>query len=117
MRPVPSTVAAGPGGFCADGRGPAELSYLEGLTHPRIRRRLEERVAELSGRNERGQLPGGSDVSAVIVDAPLLVEAGWHRFCDRIVYVEGRVRCVWAAAGNEVGVRRILIVVRHGRNR
>jgi dephospho-CoA kinase len=65
--------------FAPTAEGRAELHYLEGLTHPRIRRLVEERVAELSGR---------TDVPAIIVDAPLLVEAGWHRFCDRIVYVE-----------------------------
>ncbi len=25
---------------------------------------------------------------AVVVDAPLLIEAGWNEFCDKIVYIE-----------------------------
>ena len=30
------------------------------------------------------------DVPAVVIDAPLLIEAGWNGFCDKIVYVEAR---------------------------
>jgi dephospho-CoA kinase len=56
-----------------------ELAYLEELTHPRIRERMEKQVTELS------QRPG---VAAILIDAPLLIEAGWNGFCDKIVYVE-----------------------------
>ncbi len=56
-----------------------ELAYLERLTHGEIRRLAELRVDELLSRG---------DVPAIVVDAPLLVEAGWNGFCDKIVYVE-----------------------------
>ncbi|MCO6459060.1 MAG: dephospho-CoA kinase [Pirellulaceae bacterium] len=57
--------------------GPPERRFLEGLTHPRIRGRLQDEavVARESG------LP------AVVLDAALLLEAGWDRLCDVIVFV------------------------------
>lgn len=51
---------------------------LEALTHPHIRRRAEEEVA----RARREQAP------LVVVDAAVLLEAGWHTVCDKLVYVE-----------------------------
>lgn len=65
--------------FAPTARGAVELAFLEELTHPRIRQLAEQQVAKL-----RGQ----PDVPAVVVDAPLLIEAGWNGFCDKIVYVE-----------------------------
>ena len=65
--------------FAATPEGREELRYLESLTHPRIREFLDERVERL--------LDGG-EVSAIVIDAPLLVEAGWNEFCDKIVFVE-----------------------------
>jgi dephospho-CoA kinase len=51
---------------------------LEALTHPHIRRRAEEEVA----RARREQAP------LVVVDAAVLLEAGWNNVCDKLVYVE-----------------------------
>ncbi len=65
--------------FAPTPQGAEELACLEQLTHPRIREIVERRVAELRMR---------PDVPAIVIDAPLLVEAGWNRFCDKIVYVE-----------------------------
>lgn len=57
----------------------AELRFLEGLTHPRIRARLEGCIAQL---RQNGQTP------AVVLDAPLLFEAHWDTLCDRILFVD-----------------------------
>jgi dephospho-CoA kinase len=65
--------------FAATPEGREDLRYLESLTHPRIRQFLDERVDSLFRRD---------DVSGVVIDAPLLVEAGWNEFCDRMVFVE-----------------------------
>lgn len=65
--------------FASTPEGREELRYLENLLHPRIREFLDGRVKQLLSR---------SDVSGVVIDAPLLVEAGWNEFCDRIVFVE-----------------------------
>ncbi|MHB1036684.1 MAG: dephospho-CoA kinase [Pirellulales bacterium] len=59
--------------------GPRELKYLEELTHPRIGRLLARQAAELAE---------GGNVAALVLDAPLLLEAGWEKLCDRIVFVD-----------------------------
>ncbi len=59
--------------------GPRELKYLEELTHPRIGKLLARRAAQLA---QQGKVP------ALVLDAPLLLEAGWEKMCDRIVFVD-----------------------------
>ncbi len=58
--------------------GRAELSYLEHLTHPRIGERLQEQLRQAAQANCR----------VAILDAPVLLKAGWDQFCDRIVFVD-----------------------------
>ncbi len=58
--------------------GPTELEYLESLSHPRIRRLLEERMAELAAAN----------TPAAVLDAAVMFKAGWDRQCDKIIFVE-----------------------------
>jgi dephospho-CoA kinase len=59
--------------------GPRELRYLEELTHPRIAERLREEAAAASAR---------SDVPALVLDAAVMLKAGWDQFCDAIVFVD-----------------------------
>jgi dephospho-CoA kinase len=54
---------------------------LEDITHPEITREVQRQIANL-----RGQ-PG---LEAIVIDAALLLEAGWRRLCDRVVFVESR---------------------------
>ncbi|MCG8584385.1 MAG: dephospho-CoA kinase [Pirellulales bacterium] len=63
--------------FSKDAAGREELEYLENLTHPGIRRRLDETIRGLET----------SGVQAVVIDAALLLEAGWDEFCAKIIYV------------------------------
>lgn len=63
------------------GQSPAakdELASLESLTHPRIRQRLLEQLEKLRGE----QCP------IAILDAPVMLKAGWDRLCDEIVFVD-----------------------------
>lgn len=55
-----------------------ELAFLEQLTHPRIGRRLQEQLAELQRQG----------VSAAVLDAPVMLKAGWDALCQRIVFVD-----------------------------
>lgn len=57
---------------------PAELAKLEALTHPWITRRIEEEITRA----------GEDGVALVVLDAAVLLEAGWHNVCDRLVYVD-----------------------------
>jgi dephospho-CoA kinase len=52
--------------------------FLEGLLHPRIRQRLEQQRREYASAGR----------PAVVVDAPLLLEAGWGPMCDIIVFID-----------------------------
>lgn len=65
-------VFAGPPG------GPRERKYLEQLTHPEIGRLLARQASQLAA--------GGSPVA--VLDAPLLVEAGWDRLCSKLIFVD-----------------------------
>jgi dephospho-CoA kinase len=58
--------------------GGAELEYLEQLTHPRIRERMEAAIR---------QLPDAS-IPAIVLDAALLIEAGWSGLCSAIAFVD-----------------------------
>jgi dephospho-CoA kinase len=59
--------------------GPAELAVLEQITHPRIGTRLKEEIERLSA---VGEYP------AVVLDAAVMFKAGWHRYCNRIAFVD-----------------------------
>lgn len=59
-------------------QGPQELSYLEQITHPRIGQRLQSRLSQLALNQQ---------LKAVVLDAPVMLKAGWDRYCDRILFV------------------------------
>ena len=58
--------------------GPRELRFLESLTHPRISEGIRQRIRELARQG----------VPVVVLDAPVLLEAGWARHCDRIIFID-----------------------------
>ena len=61
----------------------AARAALEAIVHPRVRRRLEAVLANEAARN----LPGGREPS-IVLDVPLLVQAGWDDLCTHLVVVE-----------------------------
>lgn len=64
--------------FAPSPDGPIELQYLEQLTHPRIRQRLENQIHDLT---EQG-------VRVAVLDAPVMMKAGWDKRCDKMVFVD-----------------------------
>jgi dephospho-CoA kinase len=58
--------------------GPRELKHLEQLIHPKVGELIGQRL----GRLQQGP------ATAVVLDVPLLVEAGWDKLCDQILYVD-----------------------------
>ncbi len=64
--------------FSDDEKGRAELQFLEETLHPRIREQFQAKLAELSA--------GGTAIA--VIDAPLLLEAGWEKLCDTLVFVD-----------------------------
>lgn len=64
--------------FAQTAAGTADREFLESVLHPRIRERLNRL---------RGQF-ATEGKPAVVLDAPLLLEAGWRPLCDVILYVD-----------------------------
>jgi dephospho-CoA kinase len=56
----------------------AEREFLEDLLHPRIRHRLEAQRQEFAAAGK----------AAVVLDAPLLLEAGWGPMCDVVLMID-----------------------------
>ena len=65
--------------FAPPPSGPPELVYLEQLTHPRIGNLLAKRATELAA---------AGTIKAVVLDAPVMLKAGWHKLCDKILFVD-----------------------------
>jgi dephospho-CoA kinase len=58
---------------------PSDLRALEGILHPRMRKTFERAIARAV---RKGQ------AKAVVLDAAVLLEAGWDSLCDLVVYVD-----------------------------
>jgi dephospho-CoA kinase len=69
--------------FAGTPQAEMELRYLEELTHPRIRKLIASRMETL-----RQQYESKNEPLVVILDAPLLLEAGWNELCSHLIYVE-----------------------------
>lgn len=63
-------------------QGYEELQFLEGLLHPVIRKEFEAEIARLSQ----------TTTPAVVIDAPLLLEAGWGELCDVLLFIDSPLR-------------------------
>ena len=64
--------------FGSDLGAAEQLERLEQMTHPRIERRIRERIEEIE-KTER---------QVVVLDAAIMVKSGWDALCDLIVFVE-----------------------------
>jgi dephospho-CoA kinase len=67
----------------------AQRRELEALTHPWIQRRVREEIAAAQA---------DPSVRFVVLDAAIMLEAGWSAVCDRLVFVD---------APREVRVERV----------
>jgi dephospho-CoA kinase len=68
---------------------PEERRALEALVHPWIERRLGEEIAAAEA---------DPAIGLVVLDAAVMLEAGWNKMCERLVYVD---------APREVRLRRL----------
>jgi dephospho-CoA kinase len=64
--------------FSSGEAGGDNRSFLEALLHRRIRRRLEKLRDQYAAEGR----------TAVVLDAPLLLEAGWGPICDLLIMVD-----------------------------
>ena len=64
--------------FSDDEKGRAELRFLEETLHPRIHEQFKAKLSELAAK--------GTEVT--VIDAPLLLEAGWEKLCNSLVFID-----------------------------
>lgn len=58
--------------------GAPQREYLEQLTHPEIGKLLARQAEAMAA----------SGIRVAVVDAPLLLEAGWDKLCDTLLFVD-----------------------------
>jgi dephospho-CoA kinase len=58
---------------------PEKLAKLINILHPPVLARAEQLIAEHSSNPK---------VKAIVLDIPLLVEVGWEKRCDRVIFVD-----------------------------
>lgn len=73
----------------------AALRDLEAIVHPRVRRRIDDRLAAIAAEQRAGER------AVVVLDVPLLMQAGWDTRCDRLV----EVACDEAERGRRLDLR------------
>ena len=54
------------------------LESLNRIIHPQVLQRTQELIRKFNGQNQ---------VKAIVLDMPLLVEVGWHKKCDKLIFV------------------------------
>ncbi|MCG8450740.1 MAG: dephospho-CoA kinase, partial [Pirellulales bacterium] len=64
--------------FADSPTGADDLDFLEKTLHPKIRTQFE---SELAARAKDG-------TAVAVIDAPLLLEAGWRNLCDSVIFVD-----------------------------
>jgi len=54
------------------------LESLNGIIHPLVLQRTQQIIEQSRSQNQ---------VKAIVLDMPLLVEVGWHKRCDKLIFV------------------------------
>ncbi len=54
------------------------LESLNRIIHPPVLKRTQELIEKFESQNQ---------VKAIVLDMPLLVEVGWHKKCDKLIFV------------------------------
>ena len=56
-----------------------KLSLINQIIHPLVLQRAEELIEQYNRQNQ---------VKAIVLDMPLLVEVGWDKRCDRLIFID-----------------------------
>jgi dephospho-CoA kinase len=64
--------------FSSSDKSRRELDFLEKLTHPEIGSRLQTQLSQIRRQG----------VQVTVLDAPVMLKAGWDRFCDQIWFID-----------------------------
>ncbi len=74
--------------FAKPPHGPENRKHLERLTHPEIARLL----------SRQGEALEAARTAAAVLDAPLLLETGWDKLCEKLLFVHASRRTRLARA-------------------
>ena len=55
------------------------LTSLNRIIHPLVLQRTQDLIEQCKSQNQ---------VKAIVLDMPLLVEVGWHKRCDKLIFVD-----------------------------
>ena len=58
---------------------PAKVSKLTDVLHPKVLAQVEELINQFNSQ---------SDVKAIVLDMPLLMEVGWEKRCDHLIFID-----------------------------
>jgi len=72
-----------------------KLKTLNALIHPIIHSVMKERITEIERKNPE---------AIVVIDAPLLIEAGFHKMTNKIVLVASDEEAAFQRAARRIGV-------------
>jgi len=56
-----------------------KISVLNNILHPPVLRQIEVLIERFNGQ---------TNIKAIVLDMPLLMEIGWHKRCDRLIFVD-----------------------------
>jgi dephospho-CoA kinase len=56
-----------------------KLALLNSIVHPLVLKQSEELIKKYKNQKK---------VKAIVLDMPLLVEVGWHKICDKLIFVD-----------------------------
>lgn len=58
---------------------PDKLSMLNNILHPVVLRQAERLIEQFNRQPE---------IKAIVLDMPLLMEVGWHKRCDKLIFID-----------------------------
>ena len=56
-----------------------KLALLNGIIHPHVFQKVEQLIKKYKNKNQ---------IKAIVLDMPLLVEVGWAKRCDKLIFVD-----------------------------
>jgi len=75
---------------------PEKVKTINALIHPLVHQRIVQRIREIEAQN---------DGAVVVIDAPLLIEAGFDKLVDHLVVIDpGDMEAAIARAAERIGI-------------
>ena len=79
-----------------------KIAWLNEIIHPLVFQRAEELIKKYNEQNQ---------VKAIVLDMPLLVEAGWEKRCDKLIFVDAKQE-IRAKRAQKMGINKNQLKIR-----